>query len=94
MFTAPSQVLFSFMGVNIYYYGIILAFAITLGTLVADFVATRYFNLKKETIIDLSPYLVVFGIIGARLYYCLYFQGDSESSFQYSRHQSFWFLPY
>lgn len=70
MFTSPSQVLFTIFGVNIYYYGVIMALAISVGVLVSDWFGTKFFNLKKETIIDLAPYLIVFGIIGARLYYC------------------------
>lgn len=71
MFTAPSQILCTFFGVNIYYYGVLMALAISVGTLVADWIGTGFFNLKKETIIDLAPYLIIFGIIGARLYYCI-----------------------
>lgn len=71
MFTSPSQILCTIFGLNIYYYGIILALAIACGTLVSDYLGTKYFDLKKELIIDLAPYLIIFGIIGARLYYCL-----------------------
>lgn len=70
MFTSPSQILFSIFGINIYYYGVIMALAISVGVLVSDWLGTKFFALKKETIIDLAPYLIVFGIIGARLYYC------------------------
>ncbi|MCQ2739567.1 MAG: prolipoprotein diacylglyceryl transferase [bacterium] len=55
---------------NIYFYGVILALAIVAGTLFSEHIATKYFELKKETIIDLAPYLIIFGILGARLYYC------------------------
>lgn len=48
-----------------------MAVAITIGALVSDWIGTKYFELKKETIIDMSPYIIIFGIIGARLYYCL-----------------------
>lgn len=71
MFTSSSQIICTIFGVHIYFYGVVLALAIVAGTFVADFIGTKYFDLKKETIIDLSPYLVIFGIIGARLYYCL-----------------------
>lgn len=71
MFASHSQILCTIFGVHIYFYGVILAFAIIVGTFVADYVGHRFLNLKKETIIDLSPYLVIFGIIGARLYYCI-----------------------
>ena len=70
MFTSPSQILCTIFGVNIYYYGVIMALAIAVGTLVSDWAGTKFFGLKKETIIDLAPYLIIFGIIGARLYYC------------------------
>ena len=71
MFASPSQILCTIFGVHIYYYGVILALAIAIGTLAADYIGTKYFDLKKETIIDLAPYLIIFGIVGARLYYCL-----------------------
>ena len=48
-----------------------MAFSIAVATLASDFIGAKYFELKKETIIDLAPYLIIFGIIGARLYYCL-----------------------
>ena len=70
MFASHSQILCTIFGVNIYFYGLILAIAIIIGTIVSDFIGFKYFNLKKETIIDLAPYLIIFGIIGARLYYC------------------------
>ena len=47
-----------------------MALAIAIGVLVSDWAGTKFFGLKKETIIDLAPYLIIFGIIGARLYYC------------------------
>lgn len=70
MFESPSQIMCTIFGVNIYYYGIIMAIAISIGTLVSDWVGSRYFGFKKETIIDLAPYLIIFGILGARIYYC------------------------
>ena len=71
MFESHTQIICTIFGVHIYFYGIILAFAIIIGTFLSDYVGEKFFELKKETIIDLSPYLVIFGIIGARLYYCI-----------------------
>ena len=71
MFASPSQILCTVFGVHIYYYGVIMAIAIASGALLSDWLGFKYFNLKKETIIDMAPYLIIFGIIGARLYYCL-----------------------
>ncbi|MBQ7764936.1 prolipoprotein diacylglyceryl transferase [bacterium] len=70
MFASHSQIICTIFGIHIYVYGVILAFAIVVGTLFSDHIAKKYFNLKKDTIIDLSPYLIIFGILGARLYYC------------------------
>lgn len=70
MFAAHSQIICTIFGVHIYFYGVILALAILAGTFVSEYVGTKFFGLQKETIIDLVPYLVIFGIIGARLYYC------------------------
>lgn len=71
MFAAHSQIICTIFGVHIYFYGVILALAIVLGVFTADYIGFRFLNLKRETIIDLSPYLIIFGIIGARLYYCI-----------------------
>lgn len=71
MFASPSQILCTVCGVNIYYYGIIMAVAIAIGTIVSDWCGTKFFGFKKDTVIDLAPYVIIFGIICARLYYCL-----------------------
>ena len=71
MFASPSQILCTVFGLNIYCYGVILAFAIVVGIFISEYFGNKYFGLKKETIIDMSPYVIIFGIIGARLYYCL-----------------------
>lgn len=71
MFASHSQIICTIFGINIYFYGVILAFAIIAGAFVSDYVGSKFFGLKKETIIDASPYLVIAGIIGARLYYCV-----------------------
>lgn len=71
MFASHSQIICTIFGIHIYFYGVILALAIICGTFVSEYIGTKFFELKKDTIIDLSPYLVIFGIIGARFYYCL-----------------------
>ena len=71
MFASHSQIICTIFGIHIYFYGVILALAIVVGSFVADYIGVKFFELKKDSIIDLTPYLVVFGIIGARLYYCL-----------------------
>ena len=48
-----------------------MALAIAVSTLLADWLGSKYLLLKKETIIDMSPYVIILGLIGARLYYCI-----------------------
>ena len=48
-----------------------MAAAIAVGVLFADWAGTKFSELKKETIIDMSPYVIIFGLLGARLYYCI-----------------------
>ena len=71
MFASHSQIICTIFGVHIYFYGVILALAIVAGAFISEFFGTKFFELKKETVIDLTPYLVLFGIVGARLYYCM-----------------------
>ena len=70
MFASSSQIICTIFGVHIYFYGVILALAIIAGTFLSEYIGVKFFELKKETVIDMAPYLVIFGIIGARLYYC------------------------
>ena len=71
MFASHSQIICTIFGLNIYFYGVILAIAIIAGTFVSEYFGQKFFELKKETAIDMAPYLIIFGIIGARFYYCL-----------------------
>lgn len=71
MFASHSQIICTIFGMHIYFYGVILALAIVVGTFVSEYISCKFYEFKKETIIDLAPYVIVFGIIGARLYYCL-----------------------
>ena len=71
MFASHSQIICTVFGLHIYFYGVILALSILLGTFVSEYIGVKFFDLKKETVIDMVPYLVLFGIIGARIYYCI-----------------------
>jgi phosphatidylglycerol:prolipoprotein diacylglycerol transferase len=66
----PEPILISLGPVNIYWYG----FFVLLGALAAISVALKlasYYNIKKDTIIDLAFWLIIGGIIGARIYHVL-----------------------
>ena len=66
----PSPTLITIGPIHIYWYG----FFIILGALAAIFITLKladYYKIKKETIIDLAFWLIIGGIIGARLYHIL-----------------------
>lgn len=63
----PPRVAFMIGDIAIYWYGIILALAIILSLFVALRLA-RYYQIKTDTIWDLTSWLIIGGLIGARLY--------------------------
>lgn len=72
MFTSPRTILFSIGSINIYCYGVVIAFATLCSVLVATFISKKYYTkIDKDIFIDLFIYVVLGGIIGARLYYVL-----------------------
>lgn len=71
MFVANSQVFCKIFGVEIYNYGVILAIAVMCGFYVAEKISTKFFKLPKDTMYDIAPFVIILGIIFARLYYCI-----------------------
>ena len=47
MFESHTQIICTIFGVHIYFYGIILAFAIIVGTFLSDYVGEKFFELKR-----------------------------------------------
>ena len=69
---APTPVAFNLFGLPIYWYGIIMAFAIFIGMLVGN----KVFNIvnadsRRDIIIEYAPMIIISGILGARLYFCM-----------------------
>ena len=82
MFCAPDSTFFQLFGFPIYYYGVILAFAIFIGIVIANKIAIEKYFLPV-LIPNIATSVVIGGVIGARLYYCLlnhqmYFQNPFE----------------
>ncbi len=72
MFQSPAEVAFRILGFPVYFYGIILAFAILVGVYSAYFLYKKFYGSDKaSSIIDFAPYTIIIGIVGARLYYCI-----------------------
>lgn len=70
LFTSPGSVAFSILGFDIYFYGIFMAFAILFSLLLSNLIANKFYNFDN-IIIDISPFVLLFGVLGARLYYCI-----------------------
>ncbi|MCM1010618.1 MAG: prolipoprotein diacylglyceryl transferase [Fusobacterium sp.] len=66
--SSPGAVAFEVFGLSVYWYGIIMAFAILVGAYVADWAYKKQGG--GDLLMDLIPWLVVTGVAGARLYYC------------------------
>lgn len=72
MFGSPGDIAFSIGPVSIYYYGIIMAFSLLLGGVVAYFITKKFYSeFNPEIIYEIYPYIIIGAIVGARIYYCL-----------------------
>ena len=63
----PEPILISFGGLNIHWYGVFMVLGISAAIFTAYKLA-KYYNVKKDLIIDLSFWLIIGGVIGARIY--------------------------
>lgn len=70
MLVPPATAYFDVCGFHIYYYGIILAFAIFSGVLISNYAAIKYYCLCN-VIPNIATSIILGGIVGARLYYCI-----------------------
>lgn len=66
----PNPILISLGPINIYWYGLFIVLG-ALAAIFATFKLAYYYKINKETIIDLAFWLIINGIIGARLYHVL-----------------------
>lgn len=72
MFASPGDIAFSIGSISIYYYGIIMAIALTVGVLVAAFVTKNFYpELKPDVIFNIAPVIIISALLGARIYYCV-----------------------
>jgi len=65
-----SRVAFSLFGKPIYWYGVIISFGVMVAFLHAYWRSKRE-KFKFDDLLDLAIYVVLFGVLGARLYYVL-----------------------
>lgn len=67
----PQPILIKLGFWEIHWYGLLIAFGALLGFLALYYLAKRY-GLKKDDIYNLAFYVIVFGLLGDRLYYVIY----------------------
>ena len=67
----PNPILLEIGIIRIYWYGFLIAIGAVFGFLVVLYLAKQY-GIKKEQIYNLTFYLIIFGLIGDRLYYVFY----------------------
>ena len=67
---APADVAFYIFSFPIYWYGIIMALAILIVILTANKLCQILFG-KKDLAIEYAPLIIISGILGARLYFCM-----------------------
>ena len=88
----PSPVAFTVFGKDIYWYGIIIAAGMLLGLYFCMKQAPKY-GLSEDNIIDTVLWVIPFSIIGARIYYVLFyldlFRG-SDGSINWSSTYRIW----
>ena len=65
------QVLIEIGGIKIYWYSVMILIGVLLGSYLV-LKESKKFNISKEKISDMLFYTIIFGIIGARLYYVLF----------------------
>lgn len=63
----PTSILFSFGPINIYWYGLFIVLGILAALYITLKISAKY-NIQKEKIFDLAFWLIINGIIGARIY--------------------------
>lgn len=72
MFVSPGNIAFSIGPVLIYYYGIIIAVSLLAGVFVSSLISAKFYpEINPDVIYDICPHIIIGGIIGARIYYCI-----------------------
>lgn len=67
---SPGEIAFNIFNISVYWYGVIMAFAVFVGVLCANKLA-KSTTLPANFFIDYSPAFIIVGLLGARLYYCI-----------------------
>lgn len=69
--SSPSRVLFTVGSFEIYIYSLLIAISILLGVIISNHLANKSNKLPQNFFIEISPIVILSGILGARGWYCL-----------------------
>lgn len=75
-----SRIAFSIFGLDIMWYGILIAFGMALAVTISTKEAKRL-GYKEDVIMDLSLFIILFGVLGARIYYVAFNLNEYHSFF-------------
>lgn len=64
----PQPVILNLGPISLRWYGVFITLGITTALLVSFYLGKKYFDIKKDLIIDLAFWLIIFGLLGARIY--------------------------
>lgn len=69
--SSPGDIACNVGPVSLYYYGIIMALALLVGVFTAYIITKKFYpEVSPEIIYDISPMIIIFAVLGARIYYC------------------------
>ncbi len=64
----PDPIIFSIGSMSFYWYGFFISTALLVGIILAQKIGEKY-NIKKEEFFNFSIFIIIFSLIGARIYY-------------------------
>ena len=74
---------FSVFGINIYWYGVLIAIGVVLAYIYAMHRATKDFGLVKDRVFDVVFVCIIGGFLCARIYYCVFTELKNPGSYTF-----------
>ena len=69
---SPPDIAFNLLGLPVYWYGVTMACAIFTSMVSGNILYNKVnFDFTKDVILEYAPLIIIFGILGARLYFCI-----------------------
>ncbi len=65
---SPQSIIITLGPISLHWYGLFIVIAITTALIITQRLGKKYYNLDSEKIFDLSFWLIIWGVIGARVY--------------------------